>query len=50
MLAILGLRGWALWFLGDLGDSAAHGVTRCFVRKDREGVTFSFGACITHLL
>jgi hypothetical protein len=22
-LAVLGLRGWALWFLLDLGDSAA---------------------------
>ena len=25
-LAILGLRGWALWFLNDLGDSAAQAI------------------------
>ena len=25
-LAILGLRGWAVWFLGDLGDSATQAI------------------------
>ena len=25
-LAVLGLRGWALWFLNDLGDSAAQAI------------------------